>query len=546
MSDAQRDDLMKILGEKNIEVIDSARTMELKKPEDLEPLQEKTADNGRRSATFDETNNPVRLYLREMGRVRLLTREEEIEIAKRIEASKRKVQRVAVHTPSAIHAILLLAPRIRSDLVQIEDVFELLEEGVDLEGNEEAHRTRILSDLSEVARLHQENLRHLSSLKSRKHAEREHRRRKARVVKNRAKIANRLMQMPLTERQQDRIVQRLRGHLQKIEQYEKEQDEIAKEAGFPIERLRRDYLRVLLNPKEKLRVVSRLRMRCDELARIYRRISETKRHIKRIEYEAEMNSRGLKRAVKAIKTGEIQEKSAKSELIEANLRLVVSTANKCKNRGLPFLDLVQEGNIGLMKAVDRFEYQRGYKFSTYATWWIRQAISRAIAEQARTIRIPVHLNDTINKLFRTSRYLVQEYGREPTLAELAERMETPVERVRKVMNIVREPISLETPIGTEGTSSLSELVGDKGGVSPAEQAVNTSLNEGTRKVLATLTPQEEKILRLRFGIGEKRDCTLEEVGQHFDVTRERIRQIEARAFRRLRHPTRVKRLKELV
>ncbi len=292
--------------------------------------------------------------------------------------------------------------------------------------------------------------------------------------------------------------------------------------------------------------MKRLKMRFQDLTEIYERIAEVERNIKRIETEAEMSSRELRRVVKSIKIGEIQAKFAKSELIEANLRLVVSIAKKYTNRGLQFLDLIQEGNIGLMKAVDKFEYQRGYKFSTYATWWIRQAITRAIADQARTIRIPVHMIETINKLIRTSRYLVQEYGREPTPEEIAEKMEIPLEKVRKVLKIAKEPISLETPIGEEEDSHLGDFIEDKGVVSPSDVVINVNLAEQTRKILATLTPREEKVLRMRFGIGEKSDHTLEEVGQNFDVTRERIRQIEAKALRRLRHPSRSNKLKNFV
>jgi RNA polymerase primary sigma factor len=430
--------------------------------------------------------------------------------------------------------------------VSMKDILKNFDEEVNGEEEERAQQEKILSVLSEVAKLHQENLRIKASLRNRKHAEAHYKLKKTRLEKNRALMGERLMQTPFNARQLDRIVQRLKSHLQKIEHWEKEKDRIEEEAGFAVQRLQGDYLLVLLHPKEKIRVVKRLKMKFQDLEDLYERIARVERNIKRIETEAEMSSRELRRVVKSIKIGEIQAKFAKSELIEANLRLVVSIAKKYTNRGLQFLDLIQEGNIGLMKAVDKFEYQRGYKFSTYATWWIRQAITRAIADQARTIRIPVHMIETINKLIRTSRYLVQEYGREPTPEEIAEKMEIPLEKVRKVLKIAKEPISLETPIGEEEDSHLGDFIEDKGVVSPSDVVINVNLAEQTRKILATLTPREEKVLRMRFGIGEKSDHTLEEVGQNFDVTRERIRQIEAKALRRLRHPSRSNKLKNFV
>ena len=550
LSGDQLDDVMTMFGDMDIEIIDSSKKIKHQKQKDAQPAQEEAGGEEEEkeveAPAVGKTNDPVRLYLREMGMVNLLTREGEVEIAKRIEAGEHQVRKEAIHTPSAIQESLLLAERIRSDWVEIKDILKNFDEESNGGEQEKAQQEKILSLLSEVSKLHQENLRIQASLRKRKHTESHYKVKKTRTEKNRALIGERLMRTPFNARQLDRIVQRLKSHLQKIERYEKEKDRIEEETGFSVERLRGDYLLVLLNPKEKIRVVKRLKMRFHDLAEIYERIAEVERNIKRIETEAEMSSRELRRVVKSIKIGEIQAKFAKSELIEANLRLVVSIAKKYTNRGLQFLDLIQEGNIGLMKAVDKFEYQRGYKFSTYATWWIRQAITRAIADQARTIRIPVHMIETINKLIRTSRYLVQEYGREPTPEEIAEKMEIPLEKVRKVLKIAKEPISLETPIGEEEDSHLGDFIEDKGVVSPSDVVINVNLAEQTRKILATLTPREEKVLRMRFGIGEKSDHTLEEVGQNFDVTRERIRQIEAKALRRLRHPSRSNKLKNFV
>ena len=550
LSGDQLDDVMTMFGDMDIEIIDSAKKIKYQKQKDAESSEEESSDEEEEKeiepSTIGKTSDPVRLYLREMGMVNLLTREGEVEIAKRIESGEKQVQKEALHTPAAIHECLLLADRIRSGKVQVKDILKNFDEDLDGEEEEKAYQTRILSVLEDVARLHQETLRHQAALMRRKGSEQQCKSKKVRIEKNKARIGEILMEMPFNARMLDRVVQRLKGYLQRIEYYEKQKERIEAQAGFPAERIEADYLRVLLNPKDKIRVVKRLKTRFQDLVEVYDRIAEVERNIKRIETEALMSSRELKRTVKSIKIGEIQAKFAKSELIEANLRLVVSIAKKYTNRGLQFLDLIQEGNIGLMKAVDKFEYQRGYKFSTYATWWIRQAITRAIADQARTIRIPVHMIETINKLIRTSRYLVQEYGREPTPEEIAEKMEVPLEKVRKVLKIAKEPISLETPIGEEEDSHLGDFIEDKGVVSPSDVVINVNLAEQTRKILATLTPREEKVLRMRFGIGEKSDHTLEEVGQNFDVTRERIRQIEAKALRRLRHPSRSNRLKNFV
>ena len=537
------DDVMSMFGDMGIEIIDSAKKIKYQKEEDTETPE---VGKERKASTIAKVTDPVRLYLREMGRANLLTREGEVELAKRIESGELQVREEALNTPLAIQESLLLAERIQSGQVCVKDILKKFDEEVDNEEEEKVQQKKLLSSLEKVRRFHQENLKLRASLKKRKLSEIQHKVKKTAIAKNSSRIGELLMKIPFHARQVDRIVQRLKAHLLKIEKYERQLDKIRRETGYPVERLKRDYLLVLVNPKEKIRVVKRLKMKFQDLSQIAQHILEAERNIKRIETEAQMSSSDLKRSVKAIAIGEIQVKFAKSEFIEANLRLVVSIAKKYRNRGLQFLDLIQEGNIGLITAVDKFEYQRGYKFGTYATWWIRQAVTRAIADQARTIRLPVHMHEAINKLRRTSRYFVQEYGREATPEEIAERMEIPLERVRKVLKTVKEPISLETPIGEEEDSHLGDLIEDKGVISPSDMVIDVNLAEHTRKILASLTPREDKILRMRFGIGEKSDHTLEEVGQHFDITRERIRQIEAVALRRLRYPSRGKQLKDFV